>query len=98
MNLVELSGKIVGPINTSTEADGTEAARAYLEFSRGNGLARIFAFRERAWQLVQFAPGDVVSIRGRLTINPSNRMCAILVDAMKRFDPPRKAGAMAISR
>jgi hypothetical protein len=98
MNLIELSGKLVGPINTSTEPDGTEAARAYLEFWRGNGLARIFAFRERAWELVQFAPGDVVSIRGRLTINPSNRMCAILVDAVKRFDPPGKAGAVAMSR
>jgi hypothetical protein len=80
MNKIELTGRIVGAIDCTSEADGTEAARANLEFSRGNGLAKIFAFRERALQLAQFAPGDVVSVRGRLTINPANRLCAVLVD------------------
>lgn len=87
MNKVELIGTIVGDIDCSSQADGTEAARANLEFWRGNGLARIFAFSECARQLAQFASGDVVNIRGRLTVHPTNRMCAVLVDVVRRFDP-----------
>lgn len=86
MNRVEVTGKIIGAIDCTCEADGTEAARASLDFQRGNGLIKVFAFRELARQLANFQPGHMVRIVGRLTCHPQNRTAAILVDAVGYFD------------
>lgn len=93
MNRIELTGKIIGTIDCTCEADGTEAARASLEFQRGNGLIKVFAFRELARQLAKFQPGHMVRIVGRLTCHPSNRTAAILIDAVRYFDPRQECAA-----
>ncbi len=93
MNKVELSGTIVGTIDCSSEADGTEAARASLEFQRGNGLVKVFGFRGLARQFAQFKPGDQIRICGRLTVHPQNRTAAILVDEVRYFDARQECAA-----
>ncbi|SRR6266566_1928677 len=93
VNRIELTGKIVGAIDCTSEGDGTEAARASLYFQRGNGLIKVFAFRELARQLAKFQPGHMVRIVGRLTCHPSNRAAAILVDKVRYFDPRQECAA-----
>lgn len=93
MNRIELTGKIIGAIDCACEPDGTEVARASLDFQRGNGLIKVFAFREVARQLAKFEQGHMVRITGRLTTHPQNRTSAILVDEVKFFDARQEGPA-----
>jgi hypothetical protein len=91
-NRVELSGTLVGPLDFSSESDGTPAARGCLRFQARNGTLKIVGFRELAHQLAKFHPGDHVRIVGRICVHPENKMAAVIVDQVQRFDP-RQAGA-----
>jgi len=80
VNEVRLSGTIIGDIDARSQADGTESASASLRFHKANGTVLLLCVGERAHQLARFKSGDLVLIRGRLTINGLNRKAAILVD------------------
>lgn len=91
MNQVQISGTIVGEIDARSEADGTESARAFLKFHKANGAVMLFCFAERARHLAQFKPGDLVTVRGRLTVNLLNGKAAILVDEVHPFDARKES-------
>ncbi len=86
MNEVRLSGTIVGDIDARSEADGTESCNTSLRFHKSNGSVLLFCFAERAQKLAQFKHGDLVTIRGRLTIHRVNGRAAILVDEVHHLD------------
>ena len=86
MNEVRLSGTIVSEIDARSDADGTEHASTFLQFHKGNGAVLLFCFEERAHLLARFKSGDLVTIRGRLTIHKINGKPAILIDEVHHLD------------
>jgi len=91
MNKVELSGTIASEIDARSVADGTESARASLQFHKANGTVLLFCFAERAQKLARFRPGDLVRICGRLTINRLNGKAAVLVDEVQPLDERQRS-------
>lgn len=93
MNEVKLSGTVVGDIEARSEPNGTESARASLQFHKANGAVLLFCFAERAHKLARFRAGDVVEVSGRLTINKLNHKAAVLVDNIQHLDTQKESPA-----
>src|SRR5260370_1858319 len=91
MNEVRRSGTIVGDIDARSEGDGTESASALLQFHKANGRVLLFSFAERARQLARFKHGDLVIVRGKLTINRLNGKACVLVDSAEHVDVRQKS-------
>ena len=93
MNEVRITGTIASEIEARTRPDGTESCSALLQFHKSNGPVLLFCLEERAQKLGRFKSGDLVSVRGRLTINPLNAKAAILVDEVQHLDARKESAA-----
>jgi hypothetical protein len=91
MNEVRLTGTIVSDIDARSRPDGTESCSALLQFHKSNGPVLLFCLEERAHKLARFKSGDLVSVRGRLTINSLNAKAAILVDEVQHLDARKES-------